>query len=214
VAPPERIDWLAWHTSYGDPDSPLSQRLRTIKEQIRAFIDERAGDELRAISVCAGDGRDLLGALAELSNRPRVRARLVELDPELAARARATAAAHGLTEVEVVCADAGASDVYADAVPADLVLLCGVFGNIAEADVDRLIRALPQLCAPGALVVWTRHRRAPDLTPQIRDWLAGERFSEHAFISPGPDAWSVGAHSFHGNEQPLERDERLFTFVR
>jgi hypothetical protein len=214
VALPERTDWLAWHTPYADPASPLSQRLGTIKEQIRAFIDERAGDELRAISVCAGDGRDLLETLVELSDRPRVRARLVELDPELARRARAAAAAHGLTGVEVVRADASESDVYADAVPVDLVLLCGVLGNIADADVHRMIRALPQFCVPGARVVWTRHRRAPDLTPQIRDWLAGEGFSEHAFISPGPDAWSVGAHSFHGNEQPLERGERLFTFVR
>jgi hypothetical protein len=106
------------------------------------------------------------------------------------------------------------SDVYAGAVPAGLVLACGVLGNIADADVQRLIRALPQLCAPGALVVWTRHRRAPDLTPQVRDWLADEGFREHAFISTGSDAWSVGAHSFHGNEQPLECDERLFTFVR
>jgi hypothetical protein len=143
-----------------------------------------------------------------------VRALLVDLDPELAARARATAAAHGLTGVDVVCADAGVSDVYADAVPADLVLLCGVFGNIDDAAVHRLIRALPQLCAPGALVIWTRHRRAPDLTGKIRDWLAGEGFSERAFISPGLDEWSVGAHSFHGNARPLERDELLFTFIR
>jgi hypothetical protein len=97
VTLPERTDWLAWHTPYAEPDSPLSHRLRAVKGQIRAFICERAGDELRAISVCAGDGRDLLETLAELPERPRVRARLVELDPELAARARATATAHGLT---------------------------------------------------------------------------------------------------------------------
>lgn len=95
----------------------------------------------------------------------------------------------------------------------DLLLLCGVLGNIVDADVQRLIRALPQLCAPGARLIWTRHRCAPDLTPQIRDWLIRERFSEHAFISPGPDTWSVGAHTFHGRSESLEHDERLFTFV-
>lgn len=43
--------------------------------------------------------------------------------------------------------------MYADAVPADLVLLCGIFGNIPDADVQATVRAAPQLCAPGAEVV-------------------------------------------------------------
>jgi hypothetical protein len=36
----------------------------------------------------------------------------------------------------VICTDAGVTDVYAGAVPADLLLVCGVFGNIGDADVQ------------------------------------------------------------------------------
>jgi len=33
----------------------------------------------------------------------------------------------------------------------DLVLICGVFGNIADDDIEQNRRLLPQLCAPAAL---------------------------------------------------------------
>jgi hypothetical protein len=38
------------------------------------------------------------------------------------------------------------------------VLVCGVYGNIPEADVHRTIETLPQFCARNATVIWTRHR--------------------------------------------------------
>jgi hypothetical protein len=120
----------------------------------------------------------------------------------------------GLTGICVNHADAGTSSVYAGAVPADLVLMCGVFGNIADADVRRAIATLPQLCAPGALVVWTRHRRHPDLTPRIRNWFADSGFEERDFTAPGHRTYSVGAHRFRGAPVSLVEERRLFTFMR
>lgn len=205
-------DWNEWHDAYRDRASPLSQRLAAIKAQIRDFLAQHPR-ETRVISVCAGDGRDLFEALAE-QQVTGVRGILVELDPVLAARARLAAQAAGLAGIDVVCADAGRSDVYRGFTPADLVLLCGVFGNISDEDVERTIRALPQFCAPGSLVVWTRHRRAPDLTPTIRQWFADVGYREQAFVSPGLDAWSVGAHRFTSQPQPLASGRHLFSFIR
>jgi hypothetical protein len=74
-------------------------------------------------------------------------------------------------EIEVTCGDASLSDAYAGAVPADLVLVCGVFGNVGDGDVERTVRVLSSLFARGATVIWTRHRRPPDLTMSIRRWL-------------------------------------------
>lgn len=139
---------------------------------------------------------------------------MVELDPDLVARAQAEAAAARLDSVEVICADAGVTDVYAGAVPAELVLVCGVFGNISDPDVQRTIESLPQLCASGATVIWTRHRRHPDLTPRIRGRFNAAGFHEHGFDSPGPNAWSVGIHSLAGDPKPLVPGTRLFTFIR
>lgn len=184
-----------------------------MRAQITRRLDATAPDPVRVISACAGDGRDLLGVLAGRSDAARVTALLVEADPELAARARASAATLSAL-VEVRQADAARSEVYGDGVPADLVLLCGIFGNLSDADVRTTIEAAPQLCAPGAEVVWTRHRAAPDLTPAIREWFAGTGFAEVAHVAPDGHAWSVGVHRLATDPPPLEPGRRWFTFVR
>jgi hypothetical protein len=43
------------------------------------------------------------------------------------------------------------------------------------------VLGMPTLCSPGATVVWTRHRREPDLTPTIREWFVEAGFIEEAF---------------------------------
>ncbi len=142
-------DWSKWHDAYTTPDSGLPDRLLAVRDRIDRRLDALAPDPVRVVSACAGDGRDLLGVLEGRADADRVSALLVEFDPELAARARRAAEALP-AHVEVLQADAARSDVYAHAVPADLVLLCGIFGNISDDDVRVTIRAAPQLCAPGA----------------------------------------------------------------
>src|SRR5207237_8121026 len=105
-------------------------------------------------------GADRCGVVVRRSGRAEVDGRLVELDPALASTARSRAPAG----IEVLCADAGTTSSYRGAVPADLVLVCGVFGNVADADMMRTIDLIPTLCAPHATVVWTRHGRPPGPT--------------------------------------------------
>ncbi|HEU5266623.1 MAG TPA: hypothetical protein VFU35_07975, partial [Jatrophihabitans sp.] len=66
-------DYLAWHEGYDDAGSGLSWRLRKVQSYITALLDSRAGS-LRAVSACAGDGRDLLGVLAGRADAQRVEA--------------------------------------------------------------------------------------------------------------------------------------------
>ncbi len=208
------MDWLAWHEGYADPTSRHARRLRVVQAHIRSFLDRCDAPSIRAVSLCSGSGADLLPVLAEHPAGRRVRARLVESNPELAERARATARERGLDGVEVVTGDASTTDAFEGAVPADLVLVCGVFGNIPDADVERTIRALPQLCSPGATAVWTRHREEPDLTPAIRGWLRDSGFAERSFDSPGVGDYAVGSHALVGPARRLEPGVRLFTFSR
>jgi hypothetical protein len=63
--------------------------------------------------------------------------------------------------VEVVTADASLTDHYRGMAPADLVLVCGVFGNITDEDIERTIDSCPQLCQTSGTVIWTRHRAIP-----------------------------------------------------
>jgi hypothetical protein len=206
------MDWVAWHADYEDADSPLRRRLAIVQREIGSFIADFSGSPVRVVSMCAGEARDLLGAVA-VSDRRDLVGRLVELNPELTDVARRGCVTLGLGDVEVVTGDAGHSSAYRDAVPADLVLECGVFGNISDADVERTVRATPQLCAAGATVIWTRHRRDPDLTPAIRRWYAESGFEERSF-EPVPDSEaSVGVMVYRGGPVPLF-DQQLFVFNR
>jgi hypothetical protein len=207
-------NWVGWHSPYDDPSSPLSRRLALVQAHISGWLEGTSGP-VTVLSACAGDGRDLLGVLTRCADAARVAATLLELDPGLAERARSTIVEAALQErVSVRAVDAGLCDSYVGAVPADLVLLCGVFGNISDADVRRTVAAVPQLAAPGATVIWTRHTRAPDLTPAIRGWLAETGCEEISFTAPRDVVFSVGVHRFGGPSRPLEPGQRLFRFIR
>jgi hypothetical protein len=126
----------------------------------------------------------VLGVLPAHPRGPDVSAVLVESDPRNAALARRGAERAGLARVQVRQADAARVAGYADALPANVLLLCGIFGNVSDEDIQRTALAAPALCAPGATVIWTRHRRPPDLTPRVRAWFRASGFDEVAFDVP------------------------------
>ena len=168
------------------------------------------------VSVCAGQGRDVIDVVATHPRGPEVSALLVELDPALVAfaRSRAAAAGAGVAEqIRVVEGDASQCHWYVHDVPADIVLVCGVFGNISEADITRTIQAMPGFCAPGGHVVWTRHRLPPDRTPAIRADFAAAGFTELAFEAPEDSVMTVGHHRLDGPTAPFDPDQILFEFV-
>jgi hypothetical protein len=133
------------------------------------------------------------------------------VQPENARAAEEAARDASLHGVEVVVGDAGLSDVYEGIAPADVVLLCGVFGNISSDDIARTIHCLPTLCAAGARVIWTRHRRPPDLTPFIRQTFRERSFEEIAFESSPP--FGVGVNRLTGSSRAFQAGVRLFEFI-
>lgn len=206
-------DYEQWHRSYDDPASSLSWRLRTVQGYITRALDEHIGP-VRIVSACAGDGRDVLGVLSRRPDGARVTATLLELHPVIAERA-ANAAAGLTARVEVRRVDAGLSDAYISAVPADLVLLVGIFGNIANVNLFRTIDAAPQLCRPGATLLWSRGRDRLDLNDDIRARFVSAGFTELDYVTL--DAGSrpaVGAVRYDGLTATLITGQRLFTFKR
>ena len=208
-------DYDAWHRQYDDPGSGLSWRLRQVQTWISEGLDAHPG-AYRVLSLCAGDGRDIIGVLHDRPDADRVSAVLVELHPEIAQRARESALAARLRRVAVRTADAGTTDAYAGAVPADLVLLVGIMGNIPDEDLWRLIDASPQLCAPGARLIWSRGRDEEDLNDQIRARFAATGFAELAYATlDQPDGRiGLGLVRYDGPPVALEPGLRLFRFVR
>jgi hypothetical protein len=211
---PRMRDYVAWHDAYSDPSSSLSARLRQVQREIAAWLDRTTGN-VRVLSSCAGQGHDILGVLEEREHdRARVTGALIEFDPTNAAAARDWIARLGV-DFEVVEADAGTTDAYAGLVPADLVLLSGIMGNISPADIEQLVHVSKQFCTPGATVLWTRGAQEPDLGPDIRRW-----FGEAGFTEVACDEWIEGTGMRVGVEQltaapePLVPGQSIFTFYR
>ncbi|GGL07183.1 hypothetical protein GCM10012284_46740 [Mangrovihabitans endophyticus] len=212
-------DWVRWHQDYETPDSSLSRRLVVVQEfLVRALTEAPAepGGQRRLISLCAGDGRDVLPVLARHDSGRTVRAVLAELDPALAERARTTAGELNLPHVDVRTGDAGLIDTYLDAVPAHLVMTCGVFGNIGDEDARRTIAALPDLLVAGGIVIWTRGRGngSADPSSRVRAHFAENGFKELAFTQPTDARFRVGMNRLVGDSSSARQPpRRLFAFA-
>ena len=155
----------------------------------------------------------MIGSLTGHARADDVRALLVEWEDRNVDVARARAAAAGLAGVTVVHGDASVTSAFRDAVPADVLLLCGIFGNISPDDVGTTVATASNLCAPGAIVVWTRHRRPPDQTPSIRSLFSEAGFDEVGFDSPGEDRFAVGTHQLVADPRPYKDDAKMFDFL-
>lgn len=206
-------DWVEWHSAYDEPGSPLQRRLVVVQRMIVEALDQMPPGPIRMVSMCAGQARDVAGALVDHPRRDDVTGRLVELDQRNVRIARAALHAVGIEGIEVVEADAGKSDVYRGAVPADLVLAVGIFGNIVDEDIAFTIEQLPQLCAEHATVLWTRGRKPNDLTLRIRQWFAAAGFGELSLVAPPDVTFVVGSQRLLGTPSRLRKRLRFFEFL-
>jgi hypothetical protein len=208
-------DWLAWHGNYRT--SPrLRQRLQIVQEYISSCLQECPPGPIRVVSLCAGDGRDLIGALFDHPRAGDVQARLVELDQRLVECGRTAAESAALgAQLEFVQGDATLSSTYKGAVPADLVVVCGVFGNIPnETELHRLIQNIRCLCKTGAFTIWTRDliEDGERRLTHLREFFGESAFEEVSFKMTLIGNTGVGIHRYLGQPLALPDDEQLFVF--
>ena len=207
-------DWEAWHREYRDPTSRLSRRLAVVQRVLTDALDRAPRGRIGVLSLCAGEGRDVIGVVRDHPRRDNVDAVLVEANPALAAAARTAIDDAGLAgQVHVVEADAGTTTNLRQGVPADVLLLCGIFGNVTDDDVEHTVRKASTLCNEGATVIWTRHPTPPDLTVPIRQWFAESGFVEVGFEAPEEWRFGVGSHRLIAEPDAFPSHLRLFTFV-
>lgn len=192
-------DWLGWHDGYDNPASSLARRLQVVRRQLHRALDEVDATRPRLLSLCAGDGRDVISVLAARPAQPQVAAILIESDPTLAARAQKAASDAGLSCVQVRCGDAGALASFSDFLPVDVLMLCGIFGNIEHSQVKTAVDAIPALVGADGFVIWTRGAPEPDRRLEIRRWFMSAGLAEVAFEG-APEPYGVGT-----NRQPHVR---------
>lgn len=207
-------DYVEWHRDYDVPGSNLAKRLAVVQRRFAQALDAMADTDGKVLSLCAGDGRDVLNVLERQHNEPVPRTTLVEADDTLAGRAEERARDLGLAEVHVVCGDAGISATWAQCLPVDVLLLCGILGNISTEDVRRTLGAVPAIVRPGGYVVWTRCRSSEeDQRPKVREWCTELGLVEIAFDGE-PETFGVGLSQRSPGALWSPLPEQLFTFLR
>ena len=207
-------DYADWHGEYDRAGSPLHLRLLVVQDLIATALDELSPGPIQVISMCAGQGRDLIGVARRHRRGGDLAGVLVEADPRNAAAARTGIEQAGLGGLTVIEGDAGQSGAYAGAVPAGLVLACGIFGNVSDEDIRRTVGFLPALCSPGAWVIWTRHPRQDGILPSIQGWFEDAGFRPQALVVPEGNLFGVGAARLTASPRPFRSGQELFSFVQ
>jgi hypothetical protein len=207
--------WNAWYKHYHTSPN-LQTRLRIVRRQIRAAVHERPAGPVRLLSICAGDGRDVITALADHPRRDDVQATLLDTHRDAIERGQATVARIGMEkQIRFRAADATKAVSYQGIVPADVVLVSGVLGHLLPDSVTTLIRSLPGLCRPGGELVWNRHLTISNgcrMVPEIRRLLGKHGFQELHFEVTGPDEFACFRHRFLGESASLDPKDVLFEF--
>jgi SAM-dependent methyltransferase len=208
-------DWVRFHHLY-ETWPPLQARLQIVRQQIGAALAAMPPGRVRILSLCAGDGRDLLGALSDYPRATDVEACLIDNNAELVARGEAARAELGLpASIRFLHADATCAELYLPLAPADLVVAAGVFGHLEPPSMQRLVQSLCSLCKTNARVIWTHRIDRPADEYRIallRQMLHAADFDEQIFTPTDPPGFVVATHAFNGQPLPLVTDEPLFDF--
>lgn len=100
------VDWVKWHRRC-DTSPTLISRLELVQLHISNCLDKLPSGPIQVISVCAGDGRDLIGVVKDHCRKKDVNARLVELNSDLVKAGRvATLDAELASQFEFLNCDA------------------------------------------------------------------------------------------------------------
>jgi hypothetical protein len=212
---PIRIDrWSEWHDEYDDPDSELALRMRTVRKHVAATVEACPPGPVTVVSICAGQGREVIGALEDHPRRGDVRGRLVELDPDNAAFAKQSAEHAHLDGLEIVNGDASVSDAYAGLPRADLVVMSGLFGHLDDEDRVSTIAFLRQILRSGGHAVWTSFLRDNGPVEKMRRFFVEQSFDEvETEFLPGEEyRFTVTLSRHAGSEELLQANKKLFTF--
>ena len=192
------------------------QRLCEVQSHFRESLDTAPPGPIQVVSMCAGDGRDVISVLQSHPRRNDVTAWLVENNAQsFAYGLRRTANAGLQNRVTFLNEDATEYATYKDIVPSDILLVCGVWGHVPKNERTQLVHAIACLCKPGGAVIWTRSV----LKQMARLHEIQSRFDPSTWgsarVSVTPDnKWAIVAHQHCGPARRIPERGRIFHFQR
>jgi hypothetical protein len=190
------------------------QRLASVQQHLTRCLDSVPAGRVCILSVCAGDGRDVIGVLTAHPRRRDVSARLVELDPHSVATGVQSVAAAGLQDVVTFLhADATTYATYQGLTPAEIVLLCGVWGHVPADQRRAVVDALATFCTPGGSLVWTRGiAKGVTRVQEIESLFANSAWEQVGRDITADNNWVVASYRYSGPARTLPASGQIFNF--
>jgi len=207
--------WTGWPTE-AYAQNRYQQRLEAVQQHLIERLDSVPCGPIRLISICAGDGRDVIGVLQTHERRKEMSAWLVELDRQSVAAGIRDASLVGLQDtVRFINGDATDYVTYQDIAPADIVLACGVWGHVPAHERVSLTSALAALCRPRGTVTWTRGiSNGTARLDEIESLFVRPTWERMRITLTADKRWAVATYRYGGQSRLLPRTGRIFNFER
>ncbi len=207
--------WSGWpEAAYQQPG--YRQRLQAVQEHLAQSLDCAPNGPVRIISICAGDGRDIIGVLSSHRRRTDVQAWLIELNHQSVVAGIRQAKNAGLEDrVTFLNTDATLYATYKDIAPAEIILLSGVWGHVPAQERASLAGGLASFCNPRGTLIWTRGvSQGIGRLREIQAHFSAPAWEEERLTLTPDNNWAVASYCHCGPPQELPRSGQVFRFQR
>lgn len=205
--------WASW-PDRAYQNQGYRQRLSTVQSHLAESLHGAPTGRVRILSICAGDGRDVIGVLPSHPRRADVSAALVEQSERSIKHGQADANAAGISGVvSFLHGDATLFETYRGIAPAEIVLFCGVWGHVPARERQNVVQGLSCLCRPGGVVIWTRGiAKGMDRLQQIEAAFEGRSWQKSRLSFTADQNWAVVTQRYCGPALEVPADGRFFSF--
>jgi hypothetical protein len=190
------------------------QRLAAVEFHLRESLDLAPAGQVRIIALCAGDGRDVINVVGSHPRCHEVSAWLVEADGNSIQTGTSWARAAGLQDnVRFLHCDATSYATYLGIAPADILLVCGVWGHVPPEERNSVIDACKAICRPGGVVIWTRGvRLGMARLHEICHLFTPSTWEQVRLTVTSTAKWAVATHRLLESAEKLPTSGRIFHF--
>ena len=202
------MTWNDWHIIYDDKESAPYKRSIITQELVNNYLNIHKKNII-ILSICSGQARDILPAIAGREDKDRITTYLLDIDKDCLEYAQEYARIHDIPNVHTINKDASLKESYDDIPKVDLIVICGLFGHLVPEDIATTALFLQTLIEDNATVIWSRNKFFNDHSDNIRNIFNQLSYKEIDFIDE--QMFFVGVSSSPKKEFLLP--DKLFNFI-
>ena len=148
------MTWNDWHSIYDDKESAPYKRSIITQELVNNYLNIHKKNII-ILSICSGQARDILPAIAGREDKDRITTYLLDIDKDCLEYAQEYARIHDIPNVHTINKDASLKESYDDIPKADLIVICGLFGHLSLEDITTTVSFLAYISDNDAHVIWS-----------------------------------------------------------